>query len=66
MVGQAGSVRIGCTGWALSARSADAFPRTGSHLARHAGCLAAGALGSSFSRHHRPATGARWAVTSSR
>lgn len=62
-MGRDGSVRIGCTGWAIPASSADAFPGTGSHLARYAGRLAAVEISSSFSRHHRPDTYARWAAT---
>ncbi len=47
-MGRDGSVRIGCTGWAIPASSADAFPGTGSHLARYAGRLAAVEISSSF------------------
>ncbi len=62
-MGGDGSVRIGCTGWAIPASSAEAFPGVGSHLARYAGRLAAVEISSSFSRHHRPATYAHWAAT---
>jgi len=62
-VGGDGSVRIGCTGWAIPADSAEAFPGAGSHLARYAGRLIAVEISSSFYRHHRPATYARWAAT---
>jgi hypothetical protein len=62
-VGRDGSVRIGCTGWAIPTGSAEAFPSTGSHLARYAGRLAAVEISSSFYRHHRPDTYARWAAT---
>ncbi len=63
MVDRDGRIRIGCTGWAIPTGSADAFPGTGSHLARYAGRLAAVEISSSFSRHHRPDTYARWAAT---
>jgi uncharacterized protein YecE (DUF72 family) len=63
VIGRDGAVRIGCTGWAIPADSADAFPGTGSHLARYAGRLAAVEISSSFYRHHRPDTYARWAAT---
>jgi len=62
-VGRDGSVRIGCIGWAIPTGSAEAFPAVGSHLARYAGRLAAVEISSSFYRHHRPATYARWAAT---
>ena len=63
MVDRDGRIRIGCTGWAIPTGSADAFPGTGSHLARYAGRLAAVEISSSFYRHHRPDTYARWAAT---
>lgn len=63
MVDRDGRFRIGCTGWAIPTGSADAFPGTGSHLARYAGRLAAVEISSSFYRHHRPDTYARWAAT---
>ncbi len=62
-MGRNGSVRIGCTGWAIPAERAEAFPGAGSHLARYAGRLAAVEISSSFYRHHRPGTYARWAAT---
>jgi uncharacterized protein YecE (DUF72 family) len=63
MEGRDGPSRIGCTGWAIPASSADAFPATGSHLARYAARFAAVEISSSFHRHHRPDTYARWAAT---
>jgi uncharacterized protein YecE (DUF72 family) len=61
--GDAGPIRVGCTGWSLPAAMAEEFPGEGSHLARYAGRFRAVEISSSFYRHHLPRTYARWAAT---
>lgn len=51
---------VGCAGWSLPAKTADAFPAEGSHLQRYASVFNAVEINSSFYRPHRPATYARW------
>jgi uncharacterized protein YecE (DUF72 family) len=56
-------LRIGCTGWSLPSASAPRLPSEGSHLARYGQCFDAVEIDSSFYRHHRPGTYARWGET---
>jgi uncharacterized protein YecE (DUF72 family) len=53
--------RIGTAGWAIPARTADAFPSDGSSLERYATVFDCAEINSSFHRPHRPATWQRWA-----
>ena len=52
---------VGCAGWSLSSKDADAFPAEGSHLERYAAVFNAVEINSSFYREHKAATYARWA-----
>lgn len=52
---------IGCAGWAIPKRSADALPPPGSHLHRYARRFNAVEINSSFYRPHRRTTYERWA-----
>jgi uncharacterized protein YecE (DUF72 family) len=61
--GDAGPIRVGCTGWSLPAAVAGDFPGAGAHLARYAGRLRAVEISSSLYRHHLPRTYARWVAT---
>ena len=54
-------VHIGCAGWAIPKRSAEAFPSEGSHLHCYARRVNAVEINSSFYRPHRRATYERWA-----
>lgn len=54
---------IGTAGWNIPSQHAAAFPKDGSHLARHAARLPAVEINSSFYRPHRPTTYARWAAS---
>ena len=54
-------IYLGCAGWSLSSRYAEACPPPGSHLQRYAKRLNAVEINSSFYRPHRPETYARWA-----
>lgn len=53
-------ILLGCAGWSLSSKTAEAFPSDGSHLQRYAAVFNAVEINSSFYRPHRPATYARW------
>ena len=54
-------IYLGCAGWSLSSRHAEAFAQPGSHLQRYATRFNAVEINSSFYRPHRPETYARWA-----
>src|SRR5688572_17535989 len=54
---------IGCAGWSLPKKFADAFPAEGSHLVRYAARLPAVEINSSFYRPHRPTTYEKWAAS---
>jgi uncharacterized protein YecE (DUF72 family) len=54
---------IGCAGWSIPWAHAQAFPSEGTHLQRYARVFPAVEINSSFYRHHRPATYARWAAS---
>ncbi len=54
-------VWIGTAGWSVPSRYASRFPARGSHLERYAQVLSAVEIDSSFYRHHRHDTYARWA-----
>jgi uncharacterized protein YecE (DUF72 family) len=56
-------VRIGCAGWALSAKVAARFPAQGSHLERYAQVFSSVEINSSFYRSHQPKSYARWAAS---
>lgn len=56
-----GSLFVGVAGWSIRREHAGRFPATGSHLERYARVFPAVEINSSFYRHHRPATYARWA-----
>jgi uncharacterized protein YecE (DUF72 family) len=58
-----GGLRIGTAGWVIPKACADAFPDEGSHLQRYAARFCAAEINSSFYRHHKPATYARWAAS---
>ncbi len=55
-------IRIGTAGWSIPAPSRSDFPDAGSQLVRYAAHLSAVEINSSFYRHHRPETYARWAA----
>lgn len=55
------AVHIGTAGWAISSQYKDQLPGSGSHLERYAQRLNAVEINSSFYRHHRVQTYARWA-----
>jgi uncharacterized protein YecE (DUF72 family) len=59
----AAPIRIGCAGWALSAKVAARFPTQGSHLERYAQVFSSVEINSSFYRSHQPKTYARWAAS---
>jgi uncharacterized protein YecE (DUF72 family) len=63
-VSPAGEILVGTAGWAVppAARRLDRLARTDSRLTRYAAQLPATEVNSSFHRHHRPATWARWAA----
>ncbi len=52
---------VGTAGWAIPRAHVEQFPTAGSTLQRYAGMLPAVEINSTFHRHHRPATYARWA-----
>lgn len=52
---------IGTAGWAIPRAHADRFPIDGGTLQRYAGIFQGVEINSTFHRHHRPATYARWA-----
>jgi uncharacterized protein YecE (DUF72 family) len=54
-------ILIGTAGWGIAARHAAQFPGSGSHLERYGQVLRAAEIDTSFYRHHRRATYARWA-----
>ena len=56
-------VYIGTAGWSIPWAHAHAFPAEGTHLERYARVFPAVEINSSFYRHHRPATYARWAAS---
>jgi len=55
------TVAIGTAGWAIPGAFRDRFRSEGSQLARYSGIFSAVEINSSFKRHHKPATYARWA-----
>ena len=55
-------IRVGVAGWSIPSRYKDELPGSGSHLQRYAGRLNAVEINSSFHRHHREQTYARWAA----
>lgn len=54
---------VGAAGWSIPSRYKDNLPGTGSHLERYAQRLNAVEINSSFHRHHREQTYARWAAS---
>jgi uncharacterized protein YecE (DUF72 family) len=54
---------VGVAGWSIPSRYQDELPGHGSHLERYAQRLRAVEINSSFHRHHRPQTYARWAAS---
>src|SRR5687767_5317762 len=54
---------VGAAGWSIPSRYKDDLPGTGSHLERYAQRLDAVEINSSFHRHHREQTYARWAAS---
>ena len=54
-------IRIGTAGWGIASRYAAEFPAAGTHLERYARVLTAAEIDTSFYRHHRRETYARWA-----
>ena len=55
------AIHIGTAGWTIASRYQDALAGSGSHLERYAQRLNAVEINSSFRRHHRVQTYARWA-----
>lgn len=55
-------IRVGVAGWSIPSRYKEELPGAGSHLQRYAGRLNAVEINSSFHRHHREQTYARWAA----
>jgi uncharacterized protein YecE (DUF72 family) len=58
-----GSILIGCAGWALRRDQTEAFPGSGTHLARYARRLPCVEINSSFYKPHRRTTYERWAAS---
>jgi uncharacterized protein YecE (DUF72 family) len=54
---------VGVAGWSIPSRYANELPGAGSHLERYAQRLNAVEINSSFHRHHRAQTYARWAAS---
>lgn len=54
-------IRIGTAGWSIPLRHAAQFAEPGTHLQRYAQVLNATEINTSFYRHHRRETYARWA-----
>lgn len=54
---------VGAAGWSIPSRYQDDLPGSGSHLERYAQRLNAVEINSSFHRHHRVQTYARWAAS---
>jgi len=54
-------IRVGTAGWSVASRYLSEIPAGGSHLERYAGVFSAVEINSSFYKHHRTATYARWA-----
>lgn len=55
--------RIGTAGWSIPKLYAEEFPAAGTHLQRYARVFNAVEINSSFYRHHKPQTYARWAAS---
>ena len=55
------AVFVGVAGWSIPSRYGSALPGEGSHLERYAQRLPVVEINSSFHRHHRATTYARWA-----
>lgn len=55
------SIHVGTAGWTIAARYQDTLADSGSHLERYGQRLNAVEINSSFRRHHRVQTYARWA-----
>jgi uncharacterized protein YecE (DUF72 family) len=60
---RAREVYVGVAGWSIPSRYKDELPGAGSHLQRYAERLNAVEINSSFHRHHRALTYARWAAS---
>jgi len=58
-----GKIFVGCAGWAVPPNVVQQFPATGSHLERFSQVLSACEINSSFHRHHREQSWARWAAS---
>jgi uncharacterized protein YecE (DUF72 family) len=56
-----GTVQLGTAGWSVSARYLKEIPVGGSHLERYARAFPVAEITTSFYRHHKPETYARWA-----
>jgi uncharacterized protein YecE (DUF72 family) len=54
-------IRVGTAGWSIDSRYLSDIPPGGSHLERYAGMFSGVEINSSFYKHHRTATYARWA-----
>lgn len=54
---------VGVAGWSIPSRYKDRFPGAGSHLERYAQRLGSVEINSSFYRHHRAQTYARWSAS---
>lgn len=54
---------VGAAGWSIPSRYSSELPGEGSHLERYARRLSAVEINSSFYRHHRAETYARWAAS---
>ena len=54
---------VGVAGWSIPSRYQDKLPGAGSHLERYAQRLNAVEINSSFHRHHRAQTYARWSAS---
>jgi uncharacterized protein YecE (DUF72 family) len=57
------ALHIGTAGWSIPSRYKETFAGDGSHLTRYARRLNAVEINSSFHRHHRVQTYARWAAS---
>lgn len=59
----AGTLRVGTAGWGIPSRYLSEIPAGGSHLSRYARVFPVTEIDTSFHRHHRAATYARWAAS---
>lgn len=64
--GELSSIKVGTAGWNVPSRCRDAFAASGTHLERYARVFPIAEIDTSFYRHHRVTTYARWAESVSK